>query len=105
MTRAVALSLLLSSSVLAQESPVPTYEWSSSPTNFENSRENFDNTSQGFDNSPLNWGNSRNNWGWSSSVYTDSGLRQGYGKTTPLGVENYFSDDGSRIGYQPKDEE
>lgn len=88
-----------------------------SPSNYDNSPSNYDNSISNYDNSPSNYDNSESNYDKSSSNYSngasgerrlllekDAGMcRVGYYVRADNGVINFFSTDGKRLLYNPKE--
>ena len=89
-----------------------------SPSNYENSPSNYDNSLRNYDNSPLNYANSPSNYdnsprNYDNSIngehrlyYTRDGLHMtwaGYFVVRDDGYTNFFSPNGTRIFFKPKD--
>jgi hypothetical protein len=74
--------------------------WDNNPYNYKNSEFNYNNSPYKWENSPYNYENSQYNYNSRTRVYTNSGDSIGYETMSPSGVQNYFDNDGNRVGYR-----
>lgn len=88
----IIISIVYSSSVLADA-------WESSPYNWENNFLNWDNSSTNWENNPNNWDNNSNNWNSNRVIRDNNGNATGYAVPKENGGTNYFNLDGIREGY------
>jgi len=94
MKKFIALLVLISTPVIAED-------WNSNPNNWNNNPSKFKNTPNNWDNNPSNWKNSPNNFANPRIIRDNSGNPSGYAVPKEDGGINFFDQDGSRKGYLP----